>query len=287
MTSGHDYTFVMRHENPDQAHLSFVQILEDKATYDFRQDEVILEDHNGPGRARYTIWQRREHGVWYLHDSEPGILELLADDMYDEPCAGCVTELDVGDDWDHADDCPLDEDGNLPDDLCDEFRYFCCDGHRDAVEDAHRHYKADHEDATCSLYPEFVMLDGGDVLCRHHVVEWFGAPFVTLLAPGVSEADDLQRTYFAGREDLGDDMPDIPDPRVLADLAHLVNYRRLLEQADRARQRRDDTIAQLRGAISQTTIADYSGVSQQRIGQIQRDAEETLRELRERLSAAQ
>ena len=256
-----------------------------KLTHRFDVTTIIVEDNLGMGRAEYSIWERNpSNGAWHLEDDEPEIVELLSDQTYDEPCADCLDEITYGD-VDHSDDCPTlaDDDDALF--AAMEYSYFCCDAHRDAVEEAHRTYKKRNE-TTCSLYPDFVLLDGGDVLCRHHVAEAMGARWLWLgnddTAEGIGRSSML-RQYFDTRRELGDEMLNVPSPRILRELASLDRSRRILDEADRERQRRDTVIEMLRDDVGQSTIAKFAGVSQQRVGQVIRDARERQRETRQRL----
>ncbi len=254
--------------------------LDGKLTYRYDVTTLILEDTEGPGRATYSVWDRNaDSGQWDLTDNEPGIMELLTtEEMYREPCADCLTELPPIVLEDHSDDCRR-EDEDL---LAMSEGYFCCDADRDATEEAHRVHKTNN-DVACSLYPDFLLLDGGDVLCRYHTAEAFSARWLWV-GNDYDECNRnaLLRQYFGARAHGIDTMP---DTSVLRDLASLERSRRILDNAEHERARRDNVIARLRGNVSQAIVGKWSGVSQQRVGQINAEADERGRELRQRLEA--
>ena len=260
-------------------------------TYRYDVSTIILEDVSGPMRATYSVWDRNaDSGQWDLTDSEPGIVELLADQQYDEPCRDCLAELPTLPDFEHSDDCAIDDDGVCPEGW-EGIGYFCCEAARYVIEEAHRvsgtseahRVYRESNDVTCSLYPDFVLLDGGDVVCRHHCAESFSARWLWIGDDyGEPNRNALLRKYFGAR---AHNLDNVPDTTILRDLASLERSRRIIDHADHERARRDNVVARLRGNVTQATVGKWSGVSQQRVAQINGEADERARELRERLES--
>ncbi len=296
-----DYTYYMESDD-DSNTLSFASPLtRGSKTYKYRVTTIILEDVAGPGRADYSIWERNPNnsGHWELEDNEPGIVELY-DNENDEPCADCADELAPyfaklsarNPELEHESDCPTrDEDEGLSAySTGDVEGYYCCFALADAEREAHRLYKAEHEDSTCSLEPDFALLDGGDLLCRFHVAESFSARWLWVGNDyGNPNRERMLRQYFEARRRVADSdnehVTELPLTNVLYRLAELQRARFDLDEAERTRTRRDDTIGALRDDLSTETIAFWSGVSEQRIRAINADHEQTRREFWERVEA--
>ncbi len=287
-----DYTYYMESDE-DSNTLSFASPLtRGSKTYKYRVTTIILEDVAGPGRADYSIWERNPNhmGHWELEDDEPGLHELNYNED-DEPCSDCADELapywSQVEDFEHESDCPTrDEDEGL-----DGFEgYYCCDALANAEREAHRLYKAEHDETTCSLEPDFVLLDGGDLLCRYHVAESFSARWLWVGNDyDQPNRERMLREYFNARRRVADsDNPkvaELPLTNVLYRLAQLQRARFDLDEAERTRTRRDDTIASLREDLSTETVGFWSGVSEQRIRAIGADHDATKREFWERVKA--
>ncbi len=286
-----DYTYFMESDD-DSNTLSFASPLtRGSKTYKYRVTTIILEDVAGPGRADYSIWERNPNnsGHWELEDDEPGLLELNYNED-DEPCADCADELapywDKLPELEHEDDCPTRDDDF---DGWDE-GYYCCFALQNAEHEAHQLYKAEHKDSTCSINPDFVLLDGGDLLCRWHVAESFSARWLWVGNDyGNPNRERMLREYFEARRRVADSdnehVAELPLTNVLYRLAELQRARFDLDEAERTRTRRDDTIASLREDLSKETVAFWSGVSEQRIGAIGADHDATRREFWERVKA--
>ena len=286
-----DYTFFMESER-DSDTLSFASPLTDgPKTYRYNVTTIILEDVAGPGRADYSIWDRDPNnaGHWDLSDDEPGIHELTYNED-DEPCQDCQDELapywDKLPELEHEDDCPTrDEDEGL-----DGWEgFYCCFALRDKEHEAHQLYRKEHEDETCTLSPDFALLDGGELACRAHVAEWFGARFLWIGNDyGAPNRERMLRDYFAARRRVADsDNPTVaalPSTNVLYRLAALQRARIDLDEAERTRRRRDDDIGGLRDDLSTETLEFWSGVSPQRIRAINAEHEATRREFWQRVA---
>ena len=279
-----DHTYYMESEN-DNNTLSFASPLtQGPKTYAYRVTTVIVEDFAVSSmRADYSVWERDPNnaGHWDLTDDEPGIVALLTDEN-DEPCADCNDELApyYNEEWEHEDDCPTryEDDGALD----GHEGYWCCFAERDAAYEAHRLYKAEHEDDSCSLAPDFVLLDGGDVLCRYHVAEWFNARWLWIGNDyGAPNRERMLRDYFQARRRVADSenpkVAALPSTNVLYQLASLQRARVDLDEAERTRRRRDDDIGALRDDLSTETVAFWSGESTSRIHPINADHEQTKR----------
>ena len=292
------------HPNRSEHTLAFTLPVEEYEPYRnesfvplFDVETILVEDERGYGRPEFSIWSLSDvdNGPtrWVLEDNEPGILTTLYDDS-DEPCADCLPLLPSEaytfdhDDFD-ADDsgygCCIDPTTQEWPDGWESF--YCCDAMRTAFYDAQQRHNKDHPDDFVSLSPDYYVLDGGDALCRRHLEAWFG-PIVTIgpYADALGTRSNLLATYFDGRRRLGNELPDTPDPIALHRLARLWQTRKRLERVDNLRRQRDEILETLRDQVDQTTLADWSGLTQQRVAQIQRDAQERQRALLERLETS-
>jgi len=295
-----DYLWpIAKDGDADAVELAFVAPLRHGADwrtpYRFNVADILVEWAHPTMRADYETWQLdHELGAWRLADDAPGVWQLLLDD--DDVCTDCMAHTSY--EFDHAncdpEDCAVAAD-EIADDAFEGFPAswddvrgpFACADEAAAAYQAHADWKQTQPDATCTLYAEYVIADGGDPVCRHHLAEWFG-PILTI--PADDDGDDvakLHRQYFQTRRELGDQLADVPSPRILRELAQLAAYRHQLETADATRRHRDELIAQLGDAddVRQATLAEWAGITQQRVSQLTMERRETMRQVRADLEA--